>query len=79
MEKTLYYYKNQLKDFEKHSWNIAKEMLDLYPDRTLYIRNIFNQRWGILSPELNQRRKNKFLRDNIRYEVAVNCPSKIYF
>ena len=51
-------------------------MVRNFHDRGVYIQNAYKKKYDSLSPILEQRRKNKFKRDNIDFNAAVECCSK---
>ena len=65
------YYKTKLKDLEKSYSKIATDIVRSYPDRSLYVRNIFRNKLEKLSPDLERRRIRKFHRDSIPFTKAL--------
>ena len=72
MEKTLTYYTVKVKEFETLSWSLATEIMTEYPDRHLYVRNLFKNRFESLSPLIQERRERKFVRDAVPLDIAIN-------
>ena len=72
MEKTIAYYKNLLKRFEKDARSIATCIIKNFPEKHLYVKNIFQRKCNSLHPILEERRLNKFKRDKIDFEKAKN-------
>ena len=77
MEKTLNHHKKSHANYEKRSMEVAEKIVTLYPDKKLYIRNIFNNKLNSLAPTLEKKRKSKFHRDNVNYISALAYSSNL--
>jgi len=65
MEKTLSFYKRSIVNFEADAKNIAQKIIKCYPDRSLYVRTIYNRKFNSLNSILEERRNKKFIRDSM--------------
>ena len=76
MKKVLVYYKNKLKRARTTFKNTVIDMLSNFPDRALYVTNLFKNRLKKLSPALEERRNQKFRRDLFPFDDAINYSKK---